>query len=87
MFFVSTAAWEDLRNVFPNRDLKMNPSSPVICTTCDATTTRCQLLSPATEPYLDQAHSVTHVPVTILLVWNMDYCTYNTIHSTHRMYE
>ena len=30
---------------------------------CDATTTRCQLLSPASEPYLDRALSVAHVPV------------------------
>ena len=59
----STAAWEERHTVVSNRNLKVNPSPPVICTTCDATTTCCQLLSPASEPYLDRAHSVAHVPL------------------------
>ena len=28
MFFLSTAAWEDLRNVFPNSNAKVSPSPP-----------------------------------------------------------
>lgn len=61
-FFLTPTAWGKLRNVFPNRRLKVNPSPPVI-SRHDATTPRCQLLSPTSEVYLDRVYSVAHVPV------------------------
>lgn len=56
--------WE-LRKVFPNRRVQVDPSPPAIRSTCDATTPPCQLFSPASTAYLDRAHSVAHVHVVM----------------------
>ena len=53
----------NFRNVFPNERLKVNPSPLVICLACTATTSCCQLISPASGAYLGRAHSVADVHV------------------------
>ena len=37
--FLATTAWEELRNIVPKKELKMNLSPPVICNKCDTTAT------------------------------------------------
>ena len=80
-FFYHSHLWGTSQRLSEQK-VESESSPPVIRPTCDATVPRCQLLSPASEAYLDRAHSVAHARVLVHSVLVVGYSKLPALDST-----